>query len=72
MLGHTILLMDTGIAPLLNEHDVAAYFRVSVQTVRKWGYEGNGPKYLKIGASVRYRREDLDEWLNSRPVGGCK
>lgn len=27
-------------------------------------YAGTGPKYLKLGGrSVRYRREDLEEWL---------
>lgn len=31
------------------------------------GYRVNrapGPTYLKLGRSVRYRKEDLDEWLN--------
>ena len=28
------------------------------------------PKFLKIGAWVRYRPEDVEEWLDSRPAGG--
>ena len=28
--------------------------------------EGGGPPYYKLGSSVRYLREDLDEWARSR------
>ena len=31
---------------------------------------GTGPLYMKIGALVRYRPRDIQEWLNGRPVGG--
>jgi predicted DNA-binding transcriptional regulator AlpA len=27
---------------------------------------GNGPRYLRIGRLVRYRREDVEEWLASK------
>ncbi len=26
-----------------------------------------GPKFLKIGAAVRYKREDVSSWLESCP-----
>lgn len=29
-----------------------------------------GPRYRKLGRCVRYRRSDVEEWLNSRPYGG--
>jgi len=29
---------------------------------------GEGPRYSKLGGSVRYRRCDLDAWLESRLV----
>ncbi len=28
--------------------------------------KGGGPTFLKIGRNVRYRRSDLEAWLNSR------
>lgn len=52
---------------LLNEHQVANYLNISVATVRRWRLFRKGPKYLKIGAAVRYRRKDLERWLDSCP-----
>jgi predicted DNA-binding transcriptional regulator AlpA len=50
---------------LLNEHQVAKSLQLSVASVRRWRLFRTGPKYLKIGAAVRYRREDVETWLSS-------
>jgi predicted DNA-binding transcriptional regulator AlpA len=55
---------------LLKEFDVARIAGLSVASVRRWRLLRQGPKYLKIGAAVRYRREDVSAWLESRPSGG--
>jgi predicted DNA-binding transcriptional regulator AlpA len=55
---------------LLNEHDVARVTALSVASVRRWRLLGIGPKYIKIGAAVRYRYEDIVAWLQCRPTGG--
>jgi predicted DNA-binding transcriptional regulator AlpA len=55
---------------LLGERDVARLMSVSVASVRRWRLLGQGPKFLKIGASVRYSPEDVETWLDSRPAGG--
>ncbi len=55
---------------LLNEHDVARLTGLSVASVRRWRLFKQGPKYLKIGAAVRYKPEDISAWLESRPTGG--
>lgn len=55
---------------LLNEHDVARLMSVSLGSVRRWRLLRRGPQFVKIGASVRYRPEDIRAWLDSRPVGG--
>jgi len=55
---------------LLNEYDVARVTGLSVASVRRWRLLKQGPKFLKIGAAVRYRSDDLAAWLNSRPTGG--
>ncbi len=55
---------------LLNEHDVARITGLSVASVRRWRLLRQGPKYLKVGAAVRYRLTDVDKWLASRPTGG--
>jgi predicted DNA-binding transcriptional regulator AlpA len=55
---------------LVTEHEVARVTGLSVASVRRWRLFRQGPKFLKIGAAVRYKPEDLDAWLESRPVGG--
>lgn len=55
---------------LLSEHEVAAIVGLSLGTIRRWRIQRQGPRFLKIGAAVRYRREDLAAWIESRPAGG--
>jgi len=55
---------------LLDEHAVARITGLSVASVRRWRFLKQGPRYLKIGSSVRYRPEDINAWLSSRPTGG--
>ena len=62
--------LHNAIECLLNEHDVARITRLSVASVRRWRLFRQGPKYLKIGAAVRYKPEDISAWLESRPSGG--
>lgn len=57
---------------LLSEQDVARITGMSVATVRRWRLLRQGPRFVKLGAAVRYRPEDVDAWINSRPSGGCE
>ena len=61
---------NNAIESLLNEYDVARLTALSVASVRRWRLLRQGPKYLKIGAAVRYKPEDISAWLESRPSGG--
>jgi predicted DNA-binding transcriptional regulator AlpA len=55
---------------LLNEFEVARMTGLSVASVRRWRLLRQGPRYLKIGAAVRYRPEDVAAWLERCPTGG--
>jgi excisionase family DNA binding protein len=48
---------------LLSEAEVAAYLNVSRDTMRRWRREKSGPPYLMAGDRPRYRKRDVDEWL---------
>ena len=50
---------------MLKDTDVAIALGVSVSTIRKWRIQKLGPKYLKIGASIRYRPQDIAEFILS-------
>ncbi len=60
----------SNIEKLLTEHDVARITGLSVASTRRWRLLRQGPKYIKIGAAVRYKPEDISAWLESRPTGG--
>ncbi len=47
------------------EKEAADYSNFSVRTLQKWRVVGGGPKFLKVGRSVRYRLEDLDAFLDA-------
>lgn len=55
---------------LLTETEVARHLRVSVACVRRWRLEHRGPRFFKIGSLVRYRPEDMEDWIDARPAGG--
>lgn len=38
----------------------------STSTLAQWRSSGVGPSYIKVGGSIRYRRSDLDAWLQSQ------
>lgn len=37
-------------------------------TLTAWRYRGIGPKYSKVGRHIRYRKVDVDRWLETRSV----
>lgn len=54
---------------LLNDHQVAAHLGISVSTVRRWRIIGQGPIFLKIVASVRYKLSDVQGWIDACASG---
>ena len=46
----------------------AEYLGLSESMIAKMRCLGGGPAYFKLGRAVRYRRDDLDEWLSARRV----
>jgi excisionase family DNA binding protein len=54
----------------LTEKEVAKQIKVSLASLRRWRLLQRGPRFIKVGALVRYRAEDLDQWLENLPAGG--
>lgn len=50
--------------------DLARYLQVPKKTVYAWNSAGTGPRLVRIGKYVRYRREDVQAWLAER-AGAC-
>jgi hypothetical protein len=51
--------------PLITEGEAAILLRVSMSSLRRWRREGRGPVYRKIARTVRYRPDDLSEFVAS-------
>lgn len=54
----------------MTPEQVAARYKgnLSVRTLANWRTSGDGPKYIKIGGKVMYRRDALLQWEDSRTV----
>ena len=50
----------------LTEIEVADLINVPRRTLQAWRYQGRGPRYVKLGGSVRYRVTDLEKFLETR------
>jgi predicted DNA-binding transcriptional regulator AlpA len=56
---------NNAIESLLTEQEVAKLLKVSVATIRRRRLFRQAPEYLKIGASVRYRREAIQRLIEA-------
>ena len=52
----------------LNESQAADFLGFSVRTLQAWRWRGEGPKFCKIGRSVRYPRRELVAFQQSKTV----
>lgn len=51
---------------LLTPSELASRLSVSTKTLANWRVRGEGPKFKKIGASVRYDARAVAEWERAR------
>lgn len=51
---------------LMTVGEFAALVRKTPAAVYQMNHRRTGPRYLKIGKSVLYRREDVTAWLTGR------
>jgi len=48
---------------LLTTEQLAELLGLRTNTIGGWRLKGQGPRFCKLGRSVRYRREDVEEWI---------
>lgn len=56
---------------LLSTEEVAEVLGGRPGRLRQWRYLGEGPRYLKVGATVRYRARDVESWLEAQEREGA-
>ena len=47
----------------LKPREAAVYLGSAVSTLAKLRVRGDGPVFLRLGKSIRYRKSDLDAWM---------
>jgi hypothetical protein len=55
----------------LAEPDAAKYVGWTASALRAWRRMGRGPAYVRVGRSVRYLPNDLDDWLARHRIATC-
>jgi excisionase family DNA binding protein len=45
---------------------VSEHLQVPVTTLYNWRYSGKGPACAKIGRHLRYRRADVETWVDKQ------
>lgn len=51
--------------------EVAEYLDRPVATLRQWRWLNRGPRWVKIGKSVRYRWSDIDAYVDEQTRGAA-
>jgi excisionase family DNA binding protein len=57
-----------GTARALTEREVAELLGLSVATLRAWRHRGKGPRFLRLGRSVRYLPSDVNDFVRASAV----
>jgi excisionase family DNA binding protein len=50
---------------ILTPIEVAELLRVPIATLYAWRHKRSGPPAAQVGRHLRYRRRDVEEWLES-------
>jgi predicted DNA-binding transcriptional regulator AlpA len=53
---------------MVSRSQAAEFLGVTPQALSQMDARGEGPPFARIGRSIRYRREDLLDWIESRTV----
>lgn len=56
-------------SPMMTEQEVSQMLGVKRQTLGLWRSQGRPPAYVKVGNRVRYKREDVQQFIDNRTQG---
>ena len=55
---------------LLTEEELSAELKLSRRTLQRWRTESKGPRWIRVGKAPRYRRGDVQAWLEEHRADG--
>ena len=60
--------MATDPDELLTPDDVSRLLQVPKSTIYGWRLRGEGPEGFRVGRHLRYRRGDMNAWVEKRKI----
>jgi predicted DNA-binding transcriptional regulator AlpA len=54
--------------PLLDTDEASSITKQSPRTLERHRVAGTGPRFIRLGRSIRYREADLEDWIAKRTV----
>jgi predicted DNA-binding transcriptional regulator AlpA len=54
---------------LLSQREAATLLHLSERTLERFRVSGTGPKFVRLGRSIRYRLTDIEAFIAARIVG---
>jgi excisionase family DNA binding protein len=54
----------------LTEPQAASYLSISLSTLRRWRRSGVAPRHFRLGSIIRYRLNDLDQFIATNLTKG--
>lgn len=51
---------------LMTAQEVSDYLDVPIATIYRWRVHGQGPRGARIGRSLRFKRVDVERWLEQQ------
>ena len=54
---------------LVTEVQTAEFLNISIRTLQAWRIKLAGPRFVRVGRAIRYRRSDLIAWIEANTVG---
>jgi excisionase family DNA binding protein len=54
------------VSDLMTLPEVAKYLRVPQKSLYIWRHKHTGPPAARVGRHLRYRREDVDRWIDEQ------
>ena len=52
----------------VTENELSNITGIAVQTLRNWRHERRGFPYVKVGRSIRYELDEIDEYMQERKI----
>lgn len=50
---------------MMTPQQLAAFLQVSTSTLKAWRISREGPRFARVGRSIRYKYAEVDAWVES-------